>query len=126
MTFRLAQALTGHGAYNGYLCRFGIIPTPNRAHCSAPVDDAEHTLFYCPFWDPFREEMSETLVRSPQPQDVEELLCGGEQSDQVALSRRKVFIGMVESLMAAKEGAERDRQRTAREEAVGAVQERSA
>lgn len=125
VTFRLTQALTGHGAYNGYLCRFGIIPSPNCAHCSALMDDAEHTLFYCPFWDPLREDISVALGWPPQPQDVEGLLCGGELPDQVALGLRRVFLRMIEDLMAAKEATERDRQGMASEEAVAAVQDRT-
>lgn len=49
VTFHLAQVLTRHGAFNEYLQRFGIIASAECAHCEAPVDDVEHTIFVCPF-----------------------------------------------------------------------------
>lgn len=47
VSFRLAQFLSGHGAYGDYLCRFNILISAQCVHCSAPVDDAEHTVFWC-------------------------------------------------------------------------------
>lgn len=45
---RVSQALTGHGAFSGYLHRFRIIASPEYLLCDAPVDNAEHTIFICP------------------------------------------------------------------------------
>lgn len=75
ITFRLSQALTGHGAFDQNLHRFGIIASPECPHCDAPVDDAEHTLFNCPHWSDLRAEITEALGRAVGPEDVEQLLC---------------------------------------------------
>lgn len=76
VTFRLSQVLTGNRVYNGYLHRFGTIPSPSYAHCSAPLNNVEHTLFDCPFWDDLRAEVVAMLGRSVRPGDIEELICG--------------------------------------------------
>lgn len=76
ITYRLAQSLSGHGAYNGYLHRFGIAASPNCAHCGAPMDDAEHTLFICKHWEDMRTELAVVLGHQVQSNDVEKLFCG--------------------------------------------------
>lgn len=112
VTYRLAQVLTGHGAYNGYLHRFGIITSPSCAHYSAPVNDAEHTLFCCPEWESTRTEMITFLGRRPGPNDVEEFICGLGPDPSIT-RRRRVLLDMFESIMKAKEEAEREWQRLA-------------
>lgn len=51
------------------------------------------------------------LGRPISPGDVEELLCGEDSPGPLALQRRRVFLDMIENLMAQKESVERDRQR---------------
>lgn len=62
-----------------------------------------------------RADIMTALGRRVSPKEVEELLCfGGEgRWDPLALSRRRGFFDMNEQIMAAKEDAERERQREA-------------
>lgn len=109
--YRLAQVLSGHGSFGEYLHRFGLLGSPECPHCGAAVDDACHTAFICPVWDETRAGVSAVLGRPPIPEDIEELLCGGgTQADR----GRRPFLDMVERIMAAKEDAERERQRLPR------------
>lgn len=105
VTFHLAQALTGHGAFNDYLHRFGIIASPACPHCDAPVDNVEHTLFRCCYWDAMRAPILELLGHPIDPDDVDSLLCGNH------IVHRRCFLDMVEHILDAKELAERARQR---------------
>lgn len=111
VTYRLAQALTGHGAYGEYLHRFAIAASPCCTHCSAPTDDAEHTIFDCPEWEEARIELAVDLGRRTGPNDVEELLCVEDHTSGTAVQRRRLFADMVERIMEGKETAERKRQR---------------
>lgn len=104
VTYHLAQALTGHGAFNG------IIEFVECAHCGVPVDDAEHTLFVCPTWCEQRTGIEAVLGRQLRTDDVKELLCGKGLRDLSILSRRKTFIDMVEEVMTEKKRAGRGRQ----------------
>lgn len=113
LTFHLAQALTGHGAFNEYLHRFGIIASPVCDHCEAPVDDVGHTIFACPQWSSYRTTINSMMTRSVAPEDVEELLCGDGSDHNAWVPRRRAFLDMVEAVMGSKEQAERDRQRGA-------------
>lgn len=49
--------------------------SPSCVHCQAALDDAEHTIFLCPFVDDNRAELARALNRSPCPEDVMDLLC---------------------------------------------------
>lgn len=83
VTYRLAQMLFGHGAYNEYLFRFGISTLPSCVHCDAPVDDAKHTLFVRQTWEDMRAELTTVLGRHAGPNDVEDLLYGGGSAGPV-------------------------------------------
>lgn len=75
ITFHLAQALTGHRAFNEYLHQFGIIASSECAHCKSPVNDVEHTIFVCPQWNDLRMTIRDKLNRSVAASDVQMLLC---------------------------------------------------
>ena len=45
--YHLAQALSGHGAYNAYLFRIGKTDDDTCTYCDRK-DTPEHTLFHCP------------------------------------------------------------------------------
>lgn len=107
-TYRLSQALTGHEAFNQYLYRFGIIDSPACPHCDAPADNVEHTLFRCPFWSDLRAEITAVLARPVEPDDVEEIMCGGSGPCPSVHPARRSFLDMVERVMATKEDAERE------------------
>ena len=48
--FYLAQALSGHDCFNGYLKRFKKRDDDSFRYCSSPVNDFEYTLFICARW----------------------------------------------------------------------------
>lgn len=112
VTYRMAQALTGHGAYGEYLHRFGIIASPRCAHSSAPVDDVKHTIFNCVEWESARTDLLVLLGRRATSSDVEGIICGGGHNDALALQRRRALLDMFETIMEGKENAERERQRS--------------
>jgi len=64
----MAQALTGHGCFQGYLWRRKRAANPGSVHCPAVFDDAEHTVFFCPFWEATRVDVSTALRKSVRPE----------------------------------------------------------
>lgn len=123
VTFHMAQVLTGHGCFQKYLWSRDRARSPACVHCQFPTDDAEHTVFDCPFWDTSREELTSLLGRAPRPGDVADLLCAPAHADlpSNAQHRRRIlaaarsnacsFHRMVEEILGQKEDLERARQR---------------
>ncbi|CAI6377148.1 unnamed protein product [Macrosiphum euphorbiae] len=72
----MAQALTGHGCFESYLWRRKKAANPGCVNSPAVFDDAEHTLFVCPFWDAERADVAVPLRKPVGPEDVPYLLCG--------------------------------------------------
>lgn len=99
------------------------IASPACVHCEAEIDDAEHTVFHCPFWAPARAELLLAIGRPIVPEDVMDLMCGPEinqmPADQIrrrallttAKRHGDLFCSMVERIMGQKEEMERQRQR---------------
>jgi len=122
VSYHIAQALTGHGCFQSYLWRKGKAENPGCVHCPAVFDDAEHTLFACPFWDAARADVAAALRNPVGPEDVPYLLCGPDQQDlpeQPSQRRRlieaskrhtELFQQMVETILSGKEELERQRQ----------------
>lgn len=87
-----------------------------------PDDTAEHTLFACPRWEDERSVLARILRRSPKPVDVQELLCGPRADElldepaarsrilEQAMTNRREFMAMVESIISTKEADEREEQ----------------
>ncbi|XP_060874393.1 uncharacterized protein LOC132948097 [Metopolophium dirhodum] len=67
VSYHMAQALTGHGCFQSYLWRKGKAENPGCVHCPAVFDDAEHTLFACPFCCGGVKESSRSRGRSVPP-----------------------------------------------------------
>jgi len=122
LTYRLTQALSGHGCFKSSLHRFILSDDSYCVCCVDPDDTAKHTLFACPRWLDERARMSEILRRPPTAADVEEILCGPPSDalpedlttrtrliEQTAINRQ-ALIGMFESILATKEKDERDDQ----------------
>ncbi|CAI6362388.1 unnamed protein product [Macrosiphum euphorbiae] len=124
-TYRMSQALSGHGCFQAYLFKRARAQSPACMHCTAVHDDAEHTIFNCPFWNDSRAELTRSLGRPSRPEDVADLLCGPIQEDLptercqqvrlLAAARRNssLFAEMVESILGQKETLERARQKAA-------------
>jgi len=72
----MAQALTGYDCFQQYLWSRGRARSPVCVHCSAAVDDVEHTIFLCPFWVVERSVLLRILGRSSRTENVIDLLCG--------------------------------------------------
>jgi hypothetical protein len=49
-TFRVTQALTGHGCFQYYLNRMGRAASPICMQCESAVDTVQHTLLSCEYW----------------------------------------------------------------------------
>jgi len=130
VSYHMSQALSGHGCFQNYLWTRDKTPSPACPHCTAEVDDAEHTVFVCFFWSAERSEVEQSLGRPVRPEDVMDFLCGPSAAELptesplrtrilAAAGRRKgQFIHMVEKIMGSKEELERAKQQEA---AVAAV-----
>jgi len=126
VSFHMAQALTGHGCFQKYLWSKGRALSSACSHCPSEVDDAEHTLFTCMFWNLERRDMVLSLGRHPRPDDVADLLCGPAVEDlptdeklrrkviAAAAHQSEVFVLMVEEIIGRKEVLERERQKEER------------
>lgn len=85
LTYRLTQALTGHGAYNAYLHKMGILDSPACDHCEENEDTAVHTLFGCPRWWKEREGLEQRCGGNFEPGNVMEcMLRSREEWDAIA------------------------------------------
>lgn len=133
MTFRLTQALSGHGCFRQYLHKMNRAEDSYCVYCVDPNDTVEHTLFVCPRWLDNRSRMVELLRRNPKPEDVQEILCGPRIQDlpsetifrsrlikQAEVNRREL-ISMIESIISTKEDDEREDQADDRRRALGPV-----
>lgn len=117
----MAKVLSGHGCFQKYLYDRDRAARPACVHCEAEMDDAEHTVFSCPFWEPARAELTLAVGRLIIPEDVMYLLCGpvlNELPDDhtrsmmlmaAARSHSDLFCMMVETIMRQKEDLERQR-----------------
>lgn len=129
--YHMSQALSGHGCFQNYLWTRDKTLSPACPHCTAEIDDVEHTVFVCFFWSAERKEVEQSLGRPVRPEDVMDLLCGPSAAELpaepplrgkilVAAGRREAqFLDMVEAIMGCKEELERARQREAAVAAVG-------
>jgi len=122
ISFHMAKALTGHGCFQRYLWQKKRQSSPECVHCRFANDDAEHTIFHCPEWEPARVELTRALRKDVRPEDVTYLLCGPDPGDlpddpaqrkrlyAAASIHRQLFCNMVELIMGQKEEMERARQ----------------
>lgn len=60
LTYRLTQALTGHGCFAAYLCKIGRRTSPMCWFGCGVPDDARHTLFQCQKWETQRTNLQDT------------------------------------------------------------------
>jgi hypothetical protein len=66
MDFYTTQALTGHGCFVAYLHRICKADTPACWYCAEANDDAEHTLFFGPKWEKWRETFLKNVSSEPK------------------------------------------------------------
>lgn len=79
LSFHLSQVLTDHGCFQWYLWKKHRATTPACVHCAADKDDAEHTIFHCPYWEEERSELQHAVGRPVGAGDVSVLLYGPER-----------------------------------------------
>ncbi|KAE9535724.1 hypothetical protein AGLY_007625 [Aphis glycines] len=115
LTFYMTRQLTGHGCFEWYLHRMNRAASPRCWQCSGESDTVEHTLFECPYWDGFREALSARIGRRPSTGDVPDIICGpafellpadAHGKDAIlkeTKERFRLFYGMVENILSAKE-----------------------
>ncbi|KAJ8911217.1 hypothetical protein NQ315_014929 [Exocentrus adspersus] len=56
LNYQLTQFLTGHGSYGSYTRRIGKTADASCRYCDEE-DTAAHTIFVCPRWEEYREEL---------------------------------------------------------------------
>jgi len=122
LTFRMTQALSGHGCFQHYLNRMGRAVNPVCLQCGYAVDTAEHTLLACPHWEPFRAELVDRLGHRLSVEALSRIICGPAEEDlppdpetrgsaiDEAVESLRLLYRMVEGLLSAKEDEERARQ----------------
>lgn len=122
VSFHMTRVLTNHGCFQKYLWSRKRAQSSACSHCSAEADDAEHTIFVCPFWDEARHELSQLFRRNPRPEDVADIMCrpANEVLPTDPIQRRRcqeaasridlTFSQMVECIMGRKEELERNGQ----------------
>lgn len=76
VTYHLAQALSGHGAFRAFLYSRRRALDPGCPYCPEVWDDVEHTLFVCPHFGAARGDLGRLLDRDPEPEDIGPILCG--------------------------------------------------
>lgn len=121
--FHLAQALTGHGCFQGYLLKRKRAPSPTCFLCGHEDDTAEHTLFLFPHWTSYRDEAKAVFGKTLTPEDVPDIILGPAQhllhEDSHARAgilsaanrHRDAFVTLVSAILSSKEEIERERQR---------------
>lgn len=116
LTFRVTQALTGHGCFRYYLHSRKCAPDAACLYCQHPEDTVEHTIFDCAYWDLFRQPVNAFVGnRNITPRDVQDLMCGPsdvpttENDRLLAASQRatQAFYDMVENILRQKEEDQR-------------------
>lgn len=108
LSYRLTQALTGHGCFQQYLHRIGRAASPLCVMCGdGAVDDAEHTLFACRRFEEERSRLENTLGHRVSVGCLVEDMLSCEEKWAACLE-------FVEGAMVAKEEDERQRERRAR------------
>ncbi|XP_025204837.1 uncharacterized protein LOC112601412 [Melanaphis sacchari] len=112
LTFHMTQALTGHGCFGWYLHRMNRAVSPRCWQCSGESDTGEYTLFDCPHWDGFREPLSARIGHRPSIDDVPDIILpvdahGWDAILSEAEEQFRLFYGMVENILSAKEEEER-------------------
>lgn len=78
LSYALTQVLTGHGCFRQYLLRFKRTESELYFHCEA-VDDARHTLFYCPRWANMRAGMAIAAGVQLTPDNFVDVLVESEK-----------------------------------------------
>ncbi|XP_030019861.2 uncharacterized protein LOC115439922 [Manduca sexta] len=105
LTYRLTQVITGHGCFGDYLNKIGREATSNCHHCGGTAQDsADHTLAQCPAWDGERRALTGRIGSNLSLPAVVMAMLVGE-------SNWKAVASFCETVMIAKEAAERDRER---------------
>ena len=77
--FYLAQALSGHGGFNAYLKRFKKRHDESCSYCGSPVDNAEHTLFFCARWGVARKAVGRKVGAQLTPDTMVSLMLQSER-----------------------------------------------
>lgn len=61
MSFHLTQLFTAHGSFDTYLFKIRKVDSETCPHCNERIDDAEHTMKYCPVCRQEREELVQVM-----------------------------------------------------------------
>lgn len=121
LSFHTTQALNGHGVFRTYLHRMGRTECTACLYCPCPVK-VKHTVFRGQHWGYFRAGLAAVLGKDAMPENVRSMFCGRATvppadwcRNATAEGARRVFISMVDAILARKEADERAVQRHWRE-----------
>lgn len=103
ITFHMAQILTDHGCFGGYLRKIGREESGRCHHCTNGLDSADHTLARCPAWDEERQGLIEVVGNDLTIRALIKKILEKEEAWQS-------FANFCGSVMRKKEDAERVRQ----------------
>lgn len=100
--FYLTQLLTGHGLFNAYLHRMGLLDNPMCRYCPTSIDDAHHTFFQCDRWVTERTSAERAVGATLSPENITSLMISSERNWEA-------IMGFAEGVLKAKK---RDEQGT--------------
>lgn len=101
LTYRTTQILTDHGCFANFLHHIGKYQTPICGFCKGGVDDAQHTLQFCPNWEEYRNTLKNQIGESLELQTVVSSILD-------SLENWKAFQNFAEVVLTRKENKERE------------------
>ena len=111
LTYKVTQALTGHGCFGEYLHRIRKEATARCHHCDASVDSAQHTLEFCPAWARPRRDIIAEIGWDLSPLAILAALLASVRG-------RRAVTSFCEQVMLRKEAAERARVQSSHPERI--------
>ena len=121
-TYRVTQAMTGHGCFQYYLSRMGRAGSPVCVQCGSAIDTVEHTLLKCAYWEPYRVALSDRLGHRLTVEDMSSIILGPSEDEvpedqpergealEFALESLRMLYKFIEEILSIKEEEERARQ----------------
>uniref|UniRef100_A0A2S2NWN6 Retrovirus-related Pol polyprotein from type-1 retrotransposable element R1 4 n=1 Tax=Schizaphis graminum TaxID=13262 RepID=A0A2S2NWN6_SCHGA len=121
-TFRVTQALKGHGCFQYYLNRMRRAASAVCVQCGSAVDTVQHTLLTCVYWELYRVALADRLGHRLTVKDVSAILLGPSENEvpddqpergealEFALESLKMLYKLIEDILSIKEEEERARQ----------------
>lgn len=92
--YYLSQALSGHGCFGSYLLKFKHRRNAKCQNCGFARDDAKHSLFECPTYQPIRNQLEAEMRIVLTPRNiVNEMMIDERRWNKIASYCRTVING---------------------------------